>query len=114
LDIFWWKQYSMSELFNLDEVSLQCFTNKRVYKKYLAKKNPSETNAVLTETREKAALRAEALIDLFTKLIHHSAEEDKYKGLDSIFLPFIEACIDYLEKNERREFASENNNNDNV
>lgn len=99
----------MSGHFDLDEVSLQCFTNKHVYKKYLAKKYPSE-NAVLTETREKAALRAEALVDLFTKLIQHSAEEDKYKVLDSIYLPFIEACIDYLEKNERREFASENNN----
>ena len=98
----------MSGHFDLDEVSLQCFTNKHVYKKYLAKKYPSE-HAVLTETREKAVLRAEALVDLFTKLIHHSSEY-KYKVLDSIYLPFIEACIDYLEKNERREFASSENN----
>ena len=94
-----------SELFDLDEVSLQCFTNKHVYKKYLAKKNPSAANAVLTETRKKAVLRAEALLDLFTNLIHHSSEY-KYNVLDSIYLPFVEACLDYLEKNERRELAS--------
>jgi len=99
----------MSEQFNLDEVSLQCFTNKRVYKKYLEKKYPSDTNAVLTETRKKAVLKAEALVDLFTKLIHHSSE-DKYNVLDSHYFPFIEACIDYLEKDERRELASCNKN----
>ena len=92
----------MSELFDLDEVSLQCFTNKHVYKKYLAKKYP--TNAPTpanTETRKKALMKADELVELFTQLLHNTSS-DKFKILDSKYIPFIEACMDYLEKNERR------------
>jgi len=95
----------MSELFDLDEVSLQCFTNKHVYKKYLAKKYP--TNAFPsenTEIQQKAALNAEALVDLFTRLVQNTTD-DKYSFLNSKYFPFIEACIDYLEKVERQESA---------
>ena len=99
----------MSELFDLDEVSLQCFTNKHVYKKYLAKKYPLSNTlpSANTQTQQKAAIRADALVNLFTQLLHNTCH-DKYDLLDSKFFPFIEACIDYLEKHERRELANEN------
>jgi len=97
----------MSELFNIDEVSLQCFTNKHVYKKYLAKKNPANATipSAHTETRKNAAFKKEALMDLFTQLLNNTCS-DRYNILDSKYFPFIEACMDYLEKNERREIAN--------
>lgn len=99
----------MSELFDLDEVSLQCFTNKHVYQKYLAKKNPTTAPPCAnTETRKKAALQTEALLDLFTQLLLNNTSSDKYQGLQSKYIPFIEACMDYLEKHERRELANAN------
>ena len=98
----------MSEFFDLDEVSLQCFTNKHVYKKYLAKKYPTNDSllTVNTETQKKAVLRADELIDLFTQLLYNTST-DKYNLLDSKYFPFVEACIDYLEKTERRNLAKD-------
>lgn len=99
----------MSEQFNIDEVSLQCFTNKYVYKRYLASKYPGDATktSANTETRKKAVLQGEALLDLFTKLLHNTSA-DKYNILDSKYYPFLEACLDYLEKIERREIANDN------
>ena len=97
----------MSELFNLDEVSLQCFTNKHVYKKYLAKKYPTSAPAAAnTETRQKALMKADELIDLFTQLLHNTSP-GQYNILNSKYLPFIEACLDHLEKKERQERQKE-------
>lgn len=97
----------MSELFDLDEVSLQCFTNKHVYKKYLAKKYPTSAPAPAnTETRQKALIKADELIDLFTQLLHNTYP-DKYNILNSKYLPFIEACLDHLEKKERQKESTE-------
>ena len=96
----------MSELFDLDEVSLQCFANKHVYKKYLEKKNPSHVSLVNEETQKKAVIKEEALVDLLKQLIHNTST-DKYHRLDLKYFPFIETCIDHLEKVERHEAMKE-------
>lgn len=93
-----------SEPFDLDKVSLECFTNQHQYKKYLAKKNS------VTNTHEKqyglhgrAVSKAGPLLKLFEELIHNTS----YHILDSKFIPFAEACLDHLEKTERQQQYTE-------
>jgi hypothetical protein len=89
------------ELFDLDKVSLECFTNQHQYKKYLAKKgsatHPPENNHALL--CERSVLKADQLMKLFGELVHNTYSS--HHLLDSKYIPFVEACLDHLEKMER-------------
>ena len=95
------------EPFDLDKVSLECFTNQHQYKKYLAKKeSATQVHNTQSVLQERAISKSESLIKLFEELIHNT-EHQKYYLLDSKYIPFMEACLDHLEKRERQQNIEE-------
>lgn len=86
----------MSEGFDMDKLTLEFFTNKQTYRKYLAKKDPE---ANVERTRTQMVEKHDALVDLFSQMIQQP-EEEEVRTVQPSFLAFVQAALLHLEKLE--------------
>ena len=80
--------------FNMDNLTMECFTNKKTYHKYLAKKDPNlfQQNEIFNnELIENHA----AIIELISECIHNPSSMTQHKMRDS-FNQFMIECLDVI------------------
>ena len=86
----------MESTFDINKLTLEHFTNKAIYRKYLAKSNPDKCKEkfieVLREKNEKLKL---VFMDMLEKY-----PNSEHEFLHSSFEKFIEDLLEYLRKIE--------------
>ena len=84
--------------FDMDKLTLEYFTNKQTYNKYLAKKDP--TNYLKKESVQKDAVENhDCLLELFSQMICSKFDLNN-NTLQSKYEIFVEACLDHLDKSK--------------
>lgn len=83
----------MSETFDMDKLTLEYFTNKQTYRKYLAKKDPTATTKKLYQ---EISENKDQLIQIFNEMLDN-ANSETYSLLQPKFENFIEGCLQHLE-----------------
>lgn len=83
----------MSETFDMDKLTLEYFTNKQTYRKYLAKKDPTATTKKLYR---EISENQDHLVKIFTEMLNNTNSET-YSLLQPKFENFIEGCLQHLE-----------------
>ena len=90
--------------FNIDQVTLEYFTNRNTYNKYLAKNDSQLGNTVLYKS---AKMNKESLLNLLSQIIDEPSNES-FRHILPKYHSFIEECIGFVEKQEDTEsFDSE-------
>ena len=92
--------------FNIDQITLEYFTNRQTYNKYLAKTNPDEGKKQLYESIE---THKQALQELFSQLLDN-ANQECFRNMLPKYESFMEECVSYVlnEKEKEEEGAFEN------
>ena len=93
----------MNRSFDIDQITLEHFTNKSMYRKYLAKQKPS---AWIDHTQSLIDKKIPHLEALFSQLLKNS-RQDKYRDLQTKYEIFIEACLEHLDRFDSHMEASE-------
>jgi len=93
----------MSEGFDMDKLTLEFFTNKQTYRKYLAKKDPE---ANVERTRTQMVEKHDALVALFSQMIQQP-EEEEVRTVKPSFLAFVQDALLHLEKLEEETTVTE-------
>ena len=95
--------------FNIDQVTLEYFTNRNTYNKYLAKNDSQLGNTVLYKS---AKMNKESLLNLLSQIIDEPSNES-FRHILPKYHSFIEECIGFVEKQEDTEsFDSEKEDTD--
>lgn len=83
---------------DFDKLSIQMFSNKNHYKKYLAKTNPEKYNEQL-EFLKKISKNREKINAMFTSLLENP-EKQITTDINESFEQFVKSCINhfYMEK----------------
>ena len=90
--------------FNIDQVTLEYFTNRNTYNKYLAKNDSHSGHNVLHKS---AKINKESLLNLLSQIIDEPSNES-FRHILPKYYSFIEDCIGFVEKQEDTEsFDSE-------
>ena len=90
--------------FNIDQVTLEYFTNRNTYNKYLAKNDSQLGDTVLYKS---AKMNKESLLNLLSQIIDEPSNES-FRHILPKYHSFIEECIGFVEKQEDTEsFDSE-------
>lgn len=84
----------MNRSFDIDQITLEHFTNKSMYRKYLAKQKPS---AWIDHTQPLIDKKVPQLEALFSQLLKNS-RQDKYRDLQTKYEIFVEACLEHLDR----------------
>ena len=87
----------------MDKLTLEFFTNKQTYRKYLAKKDPE---ANVERTRTQMVEKHDALVALFSQMIQQP-EEEEVRTVKPSFLAFVQAALLHLEKLEEETTVTE-------
>ena len=92
--------------FDIDQITLEYFTNRQTYNKYLAKTNPDEGKKQLYESIE---THKEILQELFSQLLDN-ANQECFRNMLPKYESFMEECVSYVlnEKEKEEEEALEN------
>ena len=98
----------MNNSFNIDQITLEHFTNKSMYRKYLAKQKPS---AWVDHTQPLIDKKTPQLKALFYQLLNNP-RQDKYRELQTKYEIFIEACLDHLDRLESHDEELEEDDDD--
>ena len=85
--------------FNIDQVTLEYFTNRNTYNKYLAKNDSQLGNTVLYKS---AQMNKESLLNLLSQIIDEPSNES-FRHILPKYHSFIEECIGFVEKQEDTE-----------
>jgi len=91
----------------MDKLTLEYFTNKQTYNKYLAKKDPNRYN----ENEARTSFideNKESLKDIFSKLLDDSSC-DELHILKQKYIVFVDACIEHVQnvKTTKEQIESE-------
>lgn len=84
----------MNRSFDIDQITLEHFTNKSMYRKYLAKQKPS---AWIDHTQPLIDKKVPQLEALFSQLLKNP-RQDKYRDLQTKYEIFVEACLEHLDR----------------
>jgi hypothetical protein len=84
----------MNRSFDIDQITLEHFTNKSMYRKYLAKQKPS---AWIDHTQPLIDKKVPQLEALFSQLLKNP-RQDKYRVLQTKYEIFVEACLEHLDR----------------
>lgn len=87
----------------MDKLTLEFFTNKQTYRKYLAKKDPE---ANVERTRTQMVEKHDALVALFSQMIQQP-EEEEARMVKPSFLAFVQDALLHLEKLEEETTVTE-------
>ena len=82
--------------FDIDQLTLEYFTNKNTYKKYLAKKDPENSGVRLVKMLKG---KESMLTKLFSQMLEDPISNDFLKLYPS-FETYIFTALEYLEKHE--------------
>lgn len=94
--------------FNVDKITLEYFTNKATYRKYLAKKDPKQSKTQLYKQIESYTPQ---LKTLFSQLLENPTKKnrsfvsynDSVSHLRPKFESFMLSCLEHLEKTAANE-----------
>ena len=87
-----------SQSFYMDKLTLEYFTNKHTYRKYLAKTDPIRNQNILYE---QIGPYKSQCVELFSQLFENNIDQDTLYSLRPKFESFIQECLHYLETQER-------------
>lgn len=91
--------------FNIDQLTLEYFTNKTTYKKYLAKTDPETSKLQLTDSiKGKEA----SLVTFFSRMLEEPTSNEFLKVFPT-FESYIFAALEHLEKHESTHSDSDSN-----
>jgi len=82
--------------FNIDQLTLEYFTNKTTYKKYLAKKDPENTRLHINDSIKG---NEAALTKLFSQMLQDPTSKD-FLTLYPMFEPYILNALEFLDKHK--------------
>ena len=82
--------------FNLDQLTLEYFTNKTTYKKYLAKKDPENTRLHINDSIKG---NEDILMKLFSQMLQDPTSKD-FLTLYPSFEPYVLNALEYLDKHK--------------
>jgi hypothetical protein len=85
-----------STKFNLDQVTLEYFTNRNTYNKFLAKNDSQVGHNLLYKS---AQMNKESLLKLLSQIIDEPSNES-FRHILPKYHTFIEECIGFVEKQE--------------
>uniref|UniRef100_A0A6C0CKS9 Uncharacterized protein n=1 Tax=viral metagenome TaxID=1070528 RepID=A0A6C0CKS9_9ZZZZ len=92
--------------FNMDKITLEYFTNKQTYKRYLAKHDPSKSKIQLYQDIHE---HKNELQLLFSTLLEN-ADDSQYSNLLPKYELFMEACLYHLANLKDQENTSQEDN----
>jgi hypothetical protein len=87
----------MASSFDMDQLTLQCFTDKKTYSKYLAKKDPvtfHKNESFHQELRE----NREAILEFLSHCILHPNSMSHNVKMQDAFNQLMIECIDVVKK----------------
>lgn len=90
--------------FDIDQVTLEYFTNRHTYNKYLAKTNPDKGKKQLYDSIE---TNKETLRELFSQLLDN-AHQDCFRNILSKYESFMEECVLYVLNEKEKEETLDN------
>lgn len=95
------------ENFNMDKITLEYFTNKQTYKKYLAKHDPAKSKIQLYQDIHEYKNDLQLL---FSTLLEN-AEDSQYSNILPKYELFMEACLYHLVKLKNEENTCQEEDN---
>ena len=91
------------ENFDMDKITLEYFTNKQTYKKYLAKHDPEKSKVQLYQNIHDNKTELQSL---FSTLLEN-ADHTQYNHILPKFEVFIEACLNHLANSKDNQNVSQ-------
>lgn len=92
----------MSSSFDMDQLTIQCFTDKKTYSKYLAKKDPTTFHKNETFHQELRENR-EAILDFLSHCILHPNSMTHNAKMQDAFNQLMIECIDMVKHTTEEE-----------
>jgi hypothetical protein len=105
----------MASSFDMDQLTLQCFTDKKTYSKYLAKKDPvtfHKNESFHQELRE----NREAILEFLSHCILHPNSMSHNVKMQDAFNQLMIECIDVVKKvaDEEQQIVNDKEEGDEV